>query len=152
MKMKIYVLLFLACFWFLNAQHHTVEKSSGYFYAMRIPPNKDILEVLKNFIIEKNITASSVVSCSGSVKNLSLRFANQEKPTQIAGFHEIVSLSGTLSTFGSHLHMSASNGGGMTIGGHLTPGNIVYTTVEIVILILPDVDFLRKKCEVVCML
>eukprot|EP01080_Neovahlkampfia_damariscottae_P003877 gene3877-7091_t len=126
----------------------TVEKSHGYFFAMRIPPNKDILSFLQNFIKEKNITAASIASCSGSVKVLSLRFANRSNSTIIPEFHEITSLSGTLSIFGTHLHMSAANNRGTTIGGHMMTGNIVYTTVEVVILVLPEVDFLRKKCEV----
>ena len=140
--------LVLCLLYLVASQHHTTERSTGYFYAMRIPPNVDILKYLTDFITERNITASSVVSCSGSVKQISIRFANQQKPIIIQNYHEIVSLSGTLSTFGTHLHMSASNDRGITLGGHLMSGNIVYTTVELVLVVLPEIDFLRKKCEV----
>jgi predicted DNA-binding protein with PD1-like motif len=55
-----------------------------------------------------------------------------------------VSLVGTLSTNGSHLHLAVSDSTGRTIGGHLLDGCRVYTTAEIVLAELPQLDFRRE--------
>jgi uncharacterized protein len=141
------VLYIILLFSLINTQHRTIESSKGHFYGIRLPPGDDLFEQISLFTRNNNITAASIISCSGSLKKVSLRFANQQNPTIIEGFHEIVSFSGTISIFGNHLHMSVSNSKGLTIGGHVGIGNIVYTTVEIVIAVLDDLNFKRKKCE-----
>jgi hypothetical protein len=45
----------------------------------------------------------------------------------------VVSLTGLLSTAGNHVHLSVSDSTGRTIGRHLLDGNLVYTTLEVVI-------------------
>lgn len=58
---------------------------------------------------------------------------------------EIVSLVGTLSaSAGMHLHASIADSTGATIGGHLTEGNLIYTTAEIVIGEITNTKFSRK--------
>ncbi|KAL4239146.1 hypothetical protein ACF0H5_003848 [Mactra antiquata] len=49
------------------------------------------------------------------------------------GHYEIVSLVGTLSCTGFHLHGSFSDASGKVIGVHVVSDLIVYTTAEIVI-------------------
>jgi uncharacterized protein len=44
-----------------------------------------------------------------------------------------VSLVGTLSFDGCHLHVCLSDHTGSTIGGHLLEGCIIYTTAEVII-------------------
>ena len=61
------------------------------------------------------------------------RSANHGDGTAVAGPLEIVSLVGTLSADGCHLHASVSNGEGRTSGGHLLEGCPIYTTAEVVI-------------------
>ncbi|MGZ3949956.1 MAG: PPC domain-containing DNA-binding protein, partial [Flavisolibacter sp.] len=57
---------------------------------------------------------------------------------------EIVSLTGTVSVNGCHIHISISDETGRTIGGHLLEGNVVYTTAEIVIQESEDLIFSRE--------
>ena len=49
------------------------------------------------------------------------------------GHFEIVSLTGTLGPDGMHIHLSVSDEKGVTTGGHLLEGCLVYTTVELVV-------------------
>jgi predicted DNA-binding protein with PD1-like motif len=61
--------------------------------------------------------------------------------TQATAFHgelEILSLSGTLSPDGAHLHIAVADSQGAVIGGHLCAGSLVRTTAELVIGLLPD--------------
>jgi predicted DNA-binding protein with PD1-like motif len=70
--------------------------------------------------------------------------ANREAVSEYEEYFEMVSLTGTLSVHGSHLHISLSDGEGRTIGGHLSPGCTVYTTAEIVIAAFDDVVYRRE--------
>ena len=56
---------------------------------------------------------------------------------------EIVSLTGTLSADGLHVHIALSRSDGACIGGHVVHGCIVHTTAELVIGELTDVAFRR---------
>ena len=57
---------------------------------------------------------------------------------------EIVSVTGTVSIHGSHIHVSISDEDGKTIGGHLVSGCKIYTTVEIVLAVFDDVVYKRS--------
>ncbi len=56
----------------------------------------------------------------------------------------MLTLSGTLSTGGAHLHLSVSDETGRVIGGHLAYGCRVRTTAEILLAPLPDWRFSRE--------
>ncbi len=99
----------------------------------RLQPGKDIYAELKALVEEFKIQAAVVLSLVGSLKEGSLRFANQEQASKIQGPLEIVSATGTLGTSGLHVHASFSDSQGHTSGGHLMPGCLVYTTCEIVL-------------------
>ena len=118
--------------------HNTVT------YAFRLQPGNDLKEVLQQFVNTHNIQAGWVVSCVGSLTHYHLRFANQPQGSAGQGHFEIVSLTGTLSVNGSHLHASISNGEGQTIGGHLLSGCTVYTTAEIVVAATDKYIFSRE--------
>lgn len=55
----------------------------------------------------------------GSLAKAAIRFANQVTVSEFEEYFEIVSLTGTVSIHGSHLHISISDRNGRTIGGHL---------------------------------
>ncbi|GAA0880096.1 DNA-binding protein [Algoriphagus jejuensis] len=88
---------------------------------------------LKKFIKDNQIEAGFILSAVGSLTQYTIRFANQENGSQATGHFEVVSLTGLLSTNGNHAHLSVSDSTGRTIGGHLLEGNLVYTTLEVVI-------------------
>lgn len=118
--------------------------SQGRFYSFRLKPHEDLKASIVKFAVDNKIKAGAIVSCAGSLEQYNIRFANQEDATFEKGFFEIVSLSGTFSDTSSHIHLSVSNNKGQTIGGHLMNSNLVYTTAEIVVVELPDVEFVRE--------
>lgn len=111
--------------------------------ALRLKPDTDLRQILKNFVLQKNIKAGFILSAIGSLKQATIRFANQEKSTVLTDKFEILSLNGTLTTNGIHLHICISDKHGKTIGGHLDNGCIIYTTAEIVIGTTKDFTFTR---------
>jgi predicted DNA-binding protein with PD1-like motif len=116
-------------------------------FALRLKPNQDLKESLKNFVTSNNIEAGFILTTVGSLKQATLRFANQNDSKVLQDKFEIVSLVGTLSTHGIHLHISISDKDGKTIGGHLEKGCLIYTTAEIVIGVSDDFIFVRTVDE-----
>ncbi|NML67203.1 DNA-binding protein [Hymenobacter sp. RP-2-7] len=114
-------------------------------YALRLQPGDDLREALGAFVAAQGLGASAVLTCVGSLAEVVLRLANQEAATYYQGHFEIVSLVGTLSaTGGAHLHLSVADGTGRTLGGHLLAGCRIYTTAEIVLAALPELEFTRE--------
>ena len=118
--------------------------SGSEMYAFRLSPGQDLKTEIEKKVVENGWKAVAVVTCVGSLNMAHLRFANQSEGTEIPGKLEIVSLTGTISPFGCHLHMSVSDSTGKTTGGHLLTGNRVYTTAEIVLVVLKDYVFERE--------
>jgi predicted DNA-binding protein with PD1-like motif len=78
------------------------------------------------------------------VRQAAIRFAGQKDATILTGPFEIVSLTGTFSADGPHLHISISDASGRTHGGHLAEGTLVYTTAEVVVGELAGARFSRR--------
>jgi len=119
--------------------------SSTRAHALRLRPGDDLREALLAYVAQQHLGAGAVLTCVGSLTVATLRLANQEGPTEYRGHFEIVSLVGTLSaTGGSHLHLSVADSTGRTLGGHLLAGCRVYTTAEIVLVALTELEFTRE--------
>ncbi len=116
-------------------------------YAFRLKPGQYLKKEIQHLANEKQIKAGWISTGVGSLTNYNIRFANQPNGSEVSGHFEIVSLTGTVSVNGSHLHISISDSTGKTIGGHLMDGCIVYTTTEIVILSSNEFVFKREKDE-----
>lgn len=114
-------------------------------HALRLKPGQDLKKELQALVKQEKIEAGWIVTCVGSLIQTHIRFANQPQGIRSNGYFEIVSLVGTLSMNGGHLHISVSDNTGQTIGGHLLDGNIVYTTAEIVIGSSNEFIFTREK-------
>lgn len=102
-------------------------------FVLRLLPGQDLRVELERFAKAKNLQAGFIVTGVGSLRKAALRLADKSDSTNFDGRFEIVSLVGTLSQDGPHLHISISDGDGKTIGGHLVAGCEIYTTAEIVI-------------------
>lgn len=114
-------------------------------YAIRLKPGGDLRRSLDSFVKVKNIASGWVASCAGSLTKYNIRFANQPNGSSDTGHFEIVSLTGTLSKNGSHVHIAVSDSSGKTIGGHLLEDCMVYTTAEIIIQQANDLIFNQGK-------
>ncbi len=116
-------------------------------FAVRLKSGDDLRQSLKKFAIAQNLQAGFILSGIGSLTQAQLRFANQPESQLLSGKHEILSLNGTLSIHGIHLHSVISDSQGRTIGGHVVDGCTIYTTAEIVIGEIEPLTFLRIMDE-----
>ena len=113
-------------------------------YTFRLPSGQDLFGSIESFVKENNIEAGCVLSSVGSLTRAVIRHANRSFHTEYNGHFEIVSMTGTVSLYGSHLHISISDGDGKTVGGHLVSGCKIYTTAEIVLAVFRDVMYKRE--------
>jgi len=120
------------------------RSSPARLFAFRLTPSQDLRQELIAFSRRKHLQAGAVVTCVGSLTDVTLRLANQDKPTNRQGHFEIVSLVGTLDPSGGHLHLCVTDRDGVAFGGHLVDGCRIYTTAEIVVAELTDLELRRE--------
>jgi uncharacterized protein len=111
---------------------------------LRLVPGNDLCEALEAEVAKRSCRAAFVLSAIGSLAPARLRFADASAPTTLSGHCEILSLAGTIAANGSHLHMSVADATGQVLGGHVAHGSMVHTTVEALLLLLPEWSFTRK--------
>jgi uncharacterized protein len=113
-------------------------------HPVRLKPGGDLKAALDHLTHIHRWRAAAIISAVGSLSQAAIRFANRDEISILPGPFEIVALSGTLSGSGSHLHIAVSDRDGKMTGGHLKEGSRIYTTAEIVIVILDDWKFSRE--------
>ena len=111
---------------------------------LRLQPSDDLRLVLEAWMGAQQEQAGCVISAVGSLSLAQLRLAGATEARAIHGELEILSLSGTLSPDGAHLHIAIADSSGTVIGGHLCAGSLVRTTGELVIGLLPEWRFRRE--------
>jgi predicted DNA-binding protein with PD1-like motif len=111
---------------------------------LRLHPGDDLRGALDAALAARGGAAAFVLSGIGSLGAARLRYAGIETTATLAGDLEILTLAGTLSPTGSHLHLSVSDAEGRVRGGHVAPGCIVRTTVELLVAWLPGWQFTRE--------
>lgn len=111
---------------------------------LRLRPGDDLRQELEAWMGRQHEQAAWVISGIGSLSVAQLRLAGHPQSTTLGGDLEILSLAGTLSTDGAHLHIAIADNTGAVIGGHLAPGSLVRTTAELLVGLLPQWQFRRE--------
>ena len=111
---------------------------------IRLRPQQDLRSALDELVREHGLAAAFVLQGIGSLSVAHIRFAGRSDATELRGDLEILTLAGSLSPDGAHLHMSVSDAEGRVSGGHVAPGCIVRTTAEVLVALLPEHRFSRE--------
>ena len=141
-----------------------VRSHLGELIVERLNPDSDLLMEIKTIARDNNIRCGVILSLVGSLKKGRMRRVFDPKTQHMAydmgtgnklrdcrvydiieidGPLEIVSSNGTLSENGGmHIHLVLSNGETLS-AGHLIEGNLVYTTVEVVLLTMSEIGSRR---------
>ena len=134
----------------------TVPSGLVIAHPIRLHKGEDLVSSMEKAAMsamEKSGTSSSfVLTAVGSLESVTLRMANASNADGVFVNEvkewkerlEVVSLVGTFSRDGKHLHMSVSDGEGNVFGGHVMSGTI-FTTLELVIGVILNVDFSRVQ-------
>jgi len=112
--------------------------------ALRLVPGSDLRRAIESAVRDQGIAAAFAVSGIGSLATACVRFAGQRDPTVLQGPFEILTLQGSLSPDGSHLHIALADAKGAVLGGHVAAGCTVHTTAEILIAPVSGFRFSRE--------
>lgn len=126
-------------------------------HCIRLKPNMDLKKEILNLCLQQNIKAGCIISAVGSLKQINLRLASFQNNTtdsnsvdeSASNFliknenFEIVSITGTVSQEACHIHLAVADSNAQVFGGHLMFENLIYTTCELIILEIPQIQFLR---------
>lgn len=110
---------------------------------LRLPPGAELRAALQASMADRGAQAAFVVAGIGSLRPARLRLAGADTELAVDGDSEILTLSGTLSPDGAHLHMSVADAHARVIGGHVLPGCMVRTKAELLIAWLDGWAFAR---------
>ena len=110
---------------------------------LRLNPGDDLRAAIEAALRTSGVQAGFVLQGIGSLSMAQLRYAGLPQPTELRGDLEILTLAGSVSPDGAHLHMSLSDAQGRVLGGHVSAGCIVRTTVELLLALLPGQRFSR---------
>lgn len=116
-------------------------------HAFRLHKGQDLKLELEKYVKNNGIKAGVIVSCVGCLDEAVIRNAGGVESVKLNKKLEIVSVTGTFSVDGCHIHIAVSDENLNTYGGHLKDGCIVNTTAEVVILELENYLFTREMEE-----
>ncbi|WP_428424820.1 PPC domain-containing DNA-binding protein [Methylibium sp.] len=112
---------------------------------LRLEPGDDLRCRLEALSVERGWPAAFVIAGIGSLRVTALRLAGATAPLWLREPVEILTLSGSLSVNGAHLHMSIADARGRVLGGHVAAGCEVHTTAELLIEMLEGHHFERIR-------
>lgn len=113
-------------------------------FALRLEPGEDLRGRLEALTHERGWGAAFVIAGIGSLRAAALRRADAQEPHVIEAPFELLTLAGSLSPDGAHLHASVADAEGAVSGGHVCAGCIVRTTVELLVERLDGQRFERR--------
>ena len=117
------------------------------YLVFRLQPNDDLYVSIMQQCVVNHLVAGAVVAAVGCIKELTMRLADGQTIYRETNNFEVTALSGTISEDGLHLHIQVCDDKVRSFGGHLQPGTIVNTTMEIVIVNLASEYQLTREAD-----
>jgi len=102
---------------------------------LKLAPGSDLRLSLED-LAQRDGISGFVLGVVGNLTKASFQCPGQAEPTVLEGDLEVITLNGTFSPEGVHLHLSLSDGACQVWGGHLEPGTIVQKGVDLLIGVL----------------
>ena len=102
---------------------------------LKLAPGSDLRLSLEE-LAQRDGISGFVLGVVGNLTKASFQCPGQAEPTELEGDLEVITLNGTFSPEGVHLHLSLSDGACQVWGGHLEPGTIVQKGVDLLIGVL----------------
>ncbi|QJW85700.1 DNA-binding protein [Ramlibacter terrae] len=100
---------------------------------LRLSPGADLRRAIEAQCREALPEGGFVLGGIGSLQDPVLRLADRDDATTWPGPFEILTLTGTVTPEGAHLHASIASATGQVFGGHVVEGNLVRTAAEVLV-------------------
>ena len=111
---------------------------------LKLAPGSDLRLSLEELARRDGISGF-VLGVVGNLTKASFQCPGQAEPTVLEGDLEVITLNGTFSPEGVHLHLSLSDGACQVWGGHLEPGTVVQKGVDLLIGVLEQSEGSLKQ-------
>ena len=99
---------------------------------LELEPGQDLHLTLSELAIQQQLSGF-VLGIVGNLSQATFRCPGQQQPTRMNGELEVITLNGTFSPSGVHLHLSLSDGACQVWGGHLEPGTLVLKGAQLLL-------------------
>jgi glutaredoxin/predicted DNA-binding protein with PD1-like motif len=99
---------------------------------LKLGPGSDLRRSLEGLAIEQN-AAGFVLGVVGNLSQAAFQCPGRAEPSLLQGDLEIITLNGTVSPQGVHLHLSLSDGDCQVWGGHLEHGTLVLKGADLLV-------------------
>ena len=119
-------------------------------YIFRLHRGDDLKQSILEFCKMNNINSGIMAWAVGCCSKVRFRLAGAESFYEDERDYEIVSIMGTISKDGVHIHISFADDTGKVVGGHLSDGCIINTTCEVSIIETNKYKLSREYDEETC--
>ena len=116
-------------------------------HIFRLTKGMDLKKSIVEYCKDNNIKAGIIGACVGCCYEIYFRLAGGKDFYHKIGDHEIVSVTGTISEDGVHIHVSFADIEGNVVGGHLSDGCYVGSTAEVAIIEVDNYKLTREFDE-----
>ncbi len=99
---------------------------------IELEPGQDLHLALSELAAQQQLSGF-VLGVVGNLSQATFRCPGQQQPTRMSGELEVITLNGTFSPSGVHLHLSLSDGACQVWGGHLEPGTVVLKGAQLLL-------------------
>lgn len=99
---------------------------------LHLEPGADVRLSLEQMARQQQATGF-VLSVVGNLSQAAFQCPGRQQPTVLRGELEIITLQGTLSPEGVHLHLSFSDPDCQVWGGHLEPGTLIMKGADLLV-------------------
>ena len=99
---------------------------------IKLAPGDDLRLRLEQLAREEQ-ASGFVLGVVGNLSRAAFQCPGPPEPTVMEGDLEIITLNGTVSPTGVHLHLSLSDGACHVWGGHLEPGTLVLKGADVLV-------------------
>ena len=116
---------------------------------LELEPGQDLHLALSELAIQQQLSGF-VLGVVGNLSQATFRCPGQQQPTRMSGELEVITLNGTFSPAGVHLHLSLSDGACQVWGGHLEPGTVVLKGAQLLLGLsgLPTAQTQKQPLEI----
>jgi len=99
---------------------------------LKLGPGSDLRRSLEQLAVQQN-ASGFVLGVVGNLSRAAFQCPGRTGPTVLQGDLEIITLQGTVSPQGVHLHLSLSDGDCQVWGGHLEHGTLVLNGADLLV-------------------
>ena len=99
---------------------------------LKLGPGSDLRRSLEQLAVQQN-ASGFVLGVVGNLSRAAFQCPGRTGPTVLQGDLEIITLQGTVSPQGVHLHLSLSDGDCQVWGGHLEHGTLVLKGADLLV-------------------